>query len=281
MSEQFVITVPVTTILQQEDGWTKPSGSDHVFSIVRCHFLVRDAQAGDPVKMGEVVSAFTVEKGFQGKDSSTVEVEYTETLLKETVEESLAEDTSVREYAASLTGELAKGIAKLGGNFRFSAQNTFKTSLKDTFKIGSTRTFREKRTFTKEFTTRPEDITERTRFVVCKGYKRHVAKLYLAYVDYLTVEYKRRGVFSLRRYRSLSPPAKESNVEKAGLPLVQISYWRELPQTALAVREADHSVEVDPFDFTVEPLDGVFPYVPVAPQPRLHEIARALFPEKR
>lgn len=278
-------TIPYLTALNKEGGWDRDPTSEHTYSIVRAHYAVRERQLNEPSKGGDVVGVSTSLKGATQKITDSKEYEYTEVKMRQSVQESLVEQETITEITSSIGASLGAGIAKLSGDLKSSIRTQLKESFKNTFTVQITESAKEKKVKTLEYMVDPAQFGANARLVTAKAYKRHALDLYLVFVDYLLVEY-RRPPFGVRLKRSKRPTAKggfHPNIVKLDWPLVSMLFWRQVPDSLLLVPEKDYVIEVeDPFEITIQELTATksFP-VKLPPKPSLYDVSEQVFPLKR
>lgn len=277
-----MVTVPTISAISDSAMWPKHLANKYTHFISRSHFFLSERQVTPVFVPGEVVGGYTVRRGLEQIETISTEFEYTDVQSTTHAEESILENTSVAELTSELGAQLQLGILRIDPKVRSSLRNTFKTGFRQNFSFAFTRTSRIKQTFTRQIATKPADAPDEPDYVLALAYSRHAMNVYLAYLDYLFVNYK-SGALGIPRYRKLEPPAKEHrNVIKMDLPLVRIEYWKQLPNTLKAIRNDEYTRHVvDPLEIKTSPLAGKMPYYPIAPNPTLHAVAQKIFPPKQ
>jgi len=277
-------TIPYLTALTKEEGWDRDPNSEHTYSIVRAHYAVREHQLNDPSKGGEVVGVSTSLRGASQKITESKEYEYTEVRMRQSVQESLLEEETITEITSSIAASLGAGVAKLSGELKSSIKAQLKQSFKNTFTVQITESAKERKVKTLEYVVDSDQFGANTRLVTAKAYKRHALDLYLVFVDYLLVEY-RRPPLGVRLKRNKLPAITgkvHPNIIKLDWPLVSMLFWRQVPDSLLLVPEKDYRIEVDdPFEIMIQELTVTkrFP-VRLPPKPSLYELSE-MFPRKR
>lgn len=285
--EHFYFAIPYVADLQTEAGWSQDPDSEHTYSIVRCHFLLRgDRQLNEPVRKGEVVGASTSLNGVTQKVTYSTEYEVTTMKLAESVKESLKESEDILEFVSSLTSSISLGkIGKLGGEVKSSSKSRLHLSFKDTFKVQVSETLREKKVVAQEYTVDPSKFASSATIVSVKPFKRYAYDLYLLYLDYLVIEYKRPPL-GVRLKRSKIPPVtgnRHPNIVKLDLSLCSILFWKQVPNNLLIVNEKGYTNEVeDPFELTIVELKDSKKFAAnLPPKPTLYDLSERAFPRKK
>jgi hypothetical protein len=279
-------TVPYVNALKSEGGWKRDPDSEHTYSIIRGHYALREHQLNEPTKKGEVVGSVTSLRGVIQKKTESVEYEFTAVKMVESIEESLREGEMTSEIISSLSSSLGTDkIGKLSSELKSSLKVQLKESFKNSFKVQTSETSREKKVKTWEYTIDPEKFEPDAIISAVKAYKRYSLDLYLVFLDYLFIEY-RRPPYGVRLKRNKIPPVKgkvHPNLIKLDLPVSSILFWKQVPDSLLLVNEKDYKIEVDdPFEVTIEELNvnKTFP-VQFPPKPTLYDLSEKTFPRKR
>jgi hypothetical protein len=279
-------TVPYVTTLKSEEGWKRDPNSEHTYSIIRGHYALRERQLNEPTKKGEVIGSVTSLRGVTMKKTESVEYEFTEVKMTESIQESLREGEMTSEVISSLSSSLGTDkIGKLSSELKSSLKVQLKESFKNSFKVETSETLREKRVKTWEYTIDPEKFEPAAIISAVKAYKRYSLDLYLVFLDYLFIEY-RRPPYGVRLKRNKIPPVKgkvHPNLIKLDLPVSSILFWKQVPDSLLLVNEKEYKIEVDdPFEVTIEELNvsKTFP-IQFPPKPTLYDLSEKTFPRKR
>ncbi|MBI3240969.1 MAG: hypothetical protein HYZ49_01585 [Chloroflexi bacterium] len=286
MNDTAYITIPSNQALKKESGWKRIGASNESHYAVRCHFVIRERQLSEPVKMGEIVDAYTSVKGLEQKKTRTIKVEHTTVNLTEALRQSLLEEEALAEFTSALSlGLGSEALGKIAGEVAAKAQGRLSETFSRSFKVQRSQTARQEDTIEWEFTVDPKEFPEGARIVLARGYKKHAYDFYLALVDYLQVEYVKRSLFSkLERVKSPPPThLRPSNIIRCNLPLASIQFWKPLRNTFLPIPETVYQNEVeDPLEIKVLPLTGARPFHATAPiRPSLYKLSNFAFPAKR
>ncbi len=286
MNDKAYITIPSTHALKKESSWKRIEASQQSYYAIRCHFVIRERQLSEPVKMGEIVDAYTSVKGLEQKKTRTIKVEHTTVNLREALQQSLLEEEAIAEFTSELSlGLGSDALGKIAGDVAAKAQGRLSETFSQNFKVQRSQTVRQEDTIAWEFTVDPKEFPEGATIVLAKAYKKHAYDFYLAFVDYLKVEYVKRSLFSkLERVKSPPPTyPRPSNIIKCNLPLASIQFWKPLRNTFLPIPEADYKNEVeDPLEIKVLPLTGARPFHATAPiRPSLYKLSSVAFSLKR
>jgi hypothetical protein len=279
-------TVPYVSALESEGGWKRDPNSEHTYSIIRGHYVLREHQLNEPTQKGEVVGALTSLRGVTQKKTESVEYEFTAVKLVESIQESLREAEMTSEVISSISSSLGTDkIGKLSGELKSGLKVQLKDSFTNSFKVQTSETLREKKVKTWEYTIDPEKFEPNATIAAVKAYKRYSLDLYLVFLDYLFIEY-RRPPFGVRLKRNKIPPVKgkiHPNLIKLDLPVSSIVFWKQVPDSLLLVSEKDYQIEVDdPFEVIIQELsiNKTFP-VQFPPKPTLYDLSEKTFPRKR
>ena len=277
---KFYVSIPYSVDLCREDGWSHLDNRHTRFFIARCHFMVRERPAGDRPRHGEILAVHAAPEHVELRKVISIEQERQATHTEESLRRSLCEDEAVIEYAVRLAAELrALPPGRLTSEVKAGSTHTLKTSFLNSFRMERTVSRKEVVKFELTYTIMPEAVRE---YVSVAMYQRYAWDIYLAYVDYLYVDYK-KSVMGLRKKRRKRPDAgtrERPNVIRLNVPLASVVYWKLLPRSAVMMDEAAYQNEVeDPCEISVEPPHSRHEYhVEMPDVPSLYQLSNVAFP---
>ncbi len=274
------ISVPFAVDLTKEEGW-RPSDKN-TFSIVRAHFQLRERQADDSIRMGDKLAVIESPIGVKQEHVRSMTTELTSVQFRESFQESMRQDESLQEFAATIASELgATGVGKISSELKASAQSKLAESFRESYRIRDVVTKRVEETYELKHTVDPA-VT--ARLVAVAAYQKYAYDLTLAWVDYLSVRY-RSTAMGLRKRRTKRPSGtgpRPFNWLRFNLPLATAHFWKPLPKSSLIVKEDDYRHEVqDPEEIELRPPEDLHQYV--APRPdvaTLYQLSNVAFPLK-
>jgi len=283
------ISIPFFGELTQEKGWSHDGEQACRFYVARMHFALRERHLCEETKLGTEIAAFQVDAGVGLENVNVIEEEHTETALEESIRNLLVEDEVLLSLASTFGTKFAASPSEISSNFKAEAQHRVKASYSNSHKTHQAITNRTKRTHTVKININSADGLPK-KFIMAKEYKRCACDVWLAFVDYLFVDY-RRSFFGLRKKRRKEPNPNlikngvHPNVIKVNLPLFTIFHWKLVPNGQSIVEQSRYKLEVeDPSSITVVPMaeehSHARQFVMMPRVPTLYQLASAAFPLK-
>ncbi|WP_224961838.1 hypothetical protein [Geomonas subterranea] len=274
--------VPFSVDLTKESCWNKALDHPYGYYTIRCHFQIRERQAGDPALYGRKLAIFETCNGVQPETIHTIKTRLIATQVRESFCESLKQNESLQKFTSMLSSALsASNVGKVSSECKVEAQDKLVESFRDSFRFQTLVTKEEEREYKLTYKI---DSSITTRLVTVAMYQRYVYDLYLTWVDYLNVRYI-KGPLALRKKRIKRPivdGCSHVNWIKFNLPLASASIWRPLPDSAVVIPEASYRNEVDAMEeFTVGAPEDYHKYFVARPDcPTLYQISNVAFPLK-
>ena len=193
--------------------------------------------------------------------------------LQTTIEQTAQDNEVLQSLSAEIRAEASvRPVGKLSSGLVSQLKRTMKTSFSESFQVSSsTKSGHE---LTTEVSYDRSGAAQPLAHV--RKFQRNRAVLYLAYIDYLVVDYRRQ--FGIRKRRQKSP-SPHQNVLKINVPVVAIEYWKEYDGISW-VNEATHNNEV-PEPYELEIVDAMHEKSGFVSFPRVHSLYRisnAAFP---
>ncbi|MBK8894161.1 MAG: hypothetical protein IPN64_08880 [Propionivibrio sp.] len=276
------ISIPLSVELTDESEWSSDKTKSQFFTM-RCHFELVERQLQEPHRVGDVLAVYHHPKGVshQHMISSTFEIEEVDAV--EATKQLLVESEELASFATEISAKSNFFRAfNLDGKIKGEITEKFKNSFSQAQKIQVS----AKNRFKKEFSITNQiagDVTD--PLLAVPVFKRCAYDIYLSYIDYLSVDY-RRSLFGLRKKAYKEPPVIDHNDHpnriKFGYPVATVLYWRFLPNSSKLIFEQDHKIEVfDREEIEVRAPEQYqrrhfnFPKIPT-----LYQIANAAFPKK-
>lgn len=280
MSKSY-ITVPFVLPLSKENSWTDLDGDKRNFFIARCHFLIKSRQVEDRTFIGDIIEAFQAPSGTTVGSKKIIEDQYEEIDFIDSFEKSVVSNETLVEFITEVSNELGTpNLAKVKSGFKNKWSNKFKTEFHSEFRYSKTTS--HKRTESYESTYTVNGSSE--RLVVAPVYKYMALDIYLAYVDFLFINYSKK-LFGLRKKRRHSPHWKNGrpqNVLKFNIAVCCIKYWKRLEKSGVILKENEYKQEVDePSEIVLSDAENLHQYhVELPDLPTLYQLAMAAFPLK-
>lgn len=267
------ITVPFWADLTTEKNWVQQDDSRNRFGVVRWHFVLKERQLDEKPKYGERLAGLDAPAGSGAKFTYRRTLEILD--LETTIEQTAQDNEMLQSLSAEIRAEAAvPPVGKLSSVLVSQLKQTMKTSFSESFQVShSTKSGHE---LTTEVSYDSSGAAQPLAHV--RKFQRNRAVLYLAYIDYLVVDYRRQLGIRKRRQKS---PAPHQNVIKINTPVAAIEYWKEY-DGIYWVNEATHVNEV-PEPYELEVVDAMGEKSGFVSFPRvhtLHRISNAAFPLK-
>jgi hypothetical protein len=226
--------------------------------------------------IGDVLSAHRGKQDY-GK---TVAVEHSVLNLEQSVTRSLFSANVVNEVSARLGGRLGvpKGPA-VSAETKALVRETIRNEFEDSQTLQEIVTHKSTLTFTVS-----HKLDAKATYVRAAVYQRRRVDVYLAYCDFLDVEYE-RTTLGLRKKRIKIPPYDPKNRIRSNElylnePLGSIQYWKFLPDSEYMEVESKYQCEVkDPLEMRILKVERPHAYPIRFPRiPSLYQIANVAFP---
>lgn len=233
----FKVQVPAGVELTKEKGWSHPE--KYLYFMARLNLHVEQYQAENPVYFGEVLRPFRTTDFSETRVIETFEEECTVVSAEETTRSTLIENEVVAGIASEIGGGIELPAYTLSAKVGSTYQEKIKTGISASLKNVRTITRREKKSFEIQ-----QSIVKGAKELIyaVAGYKRYRWDVYLHYIDYLFVEY-RRSMLKLRK-RKINMPRPHGpnhiNRIKVNMPLFTISYWELDPKSSLLFTESEY-----------------------------------------
>lgn len=267
------ITVPFWADLTTEKNWVQSDERKNKFSVVRWHFVLKERQLNEKPKHGERLAGLDAPAGSGAKFTYKRTLEILD--LETTIEQTAQDNEMLRSLSAEIRGEAsANPVGKLSSGLITQLKETMKTSFSESFQVSSSTKSGHELTTEVSY----DDAGASQPLAHVRKFQRNRAVLYLAYIDYLVVDYKRQLGIRKRRQKS---PAPHRNVLKINVPVAAIEYWKEY-DGIYWVNEASHVNEV-PEPYELEIVDAIHEKSGFVSFPRvhtLHRLSNAAFPLK-
>lgn len=277
------ISIPVSVALTNESSWEQLDNKGTSFFVVRFHFQLNEKILNDSHKVGDWIGLYQSTKGMSAQHVTSETTEVEQIISIKSIEKHLIESELLGEIASDLVAniELPK-ILKIGSSVKSRVSAKFKdaytlgTEIQDSHKVTNSHTLE----ITNQY---PAEETK--AIVSVPVYRRRCLDIYLSYIDYLKVDY-RRSPFGLRKkskkYPPVTHPKKHSNIFKVGQPIATAYYWELQKNASKFMYEEEHKTEVkDPSKITIcGPEETKEKYVEFPNVPTLYQIAKAAFPHK-
>jgi hypothetical protein len=230
------LTIPFAEDLTKEADWIHLDR--YLYFMARFHLHVEEHQMPE-LGFGDILRTYHTTSHAETEVVKVVEEEFTTVdLLETTRSAALSKDLS-QKVTATIAGTAKSPFYEASTNIGSSLEQVIRSSLEESLRSSDTVSRRERKSFTVRQTIQagaPE-----LQFAVV-GYRKYSRDVYLHYVDYLFVEY-RRTTFGLRKKkRNLPRPVGTAHVNliPIHIPLFRLFYWKLEAESSLLYSESDY-----------------------------------------
>ncbi|BBB92544.1 MAG TPA: hypothetical protein PKA28_04050 [Methylomusa anaerophila] len=279
-NRRYSLTIPYFVDLTKEANWECQDSKQTCFLTQRIHLFIKKRNLGTEVRTGEIIAAYSSPNGVKSTQEITGTFEHSYVKIDQTIQDTV----DATEIAGHIFSDW-KANLNIAGGYKLSSNINAKISevVKNSTKCSS---LLSKTVGTKSITSaaiRREispDKDGKTFWV--KPYVQYAYDIYLSYVDFLLVEYK-KSFLGLRKKRHKFPgPHMNRHVFK--MPLFSMHVWELLRYSDWLVEEKDYELQVeDPLEVEIAPfMQWTVPYMPIPVEgiPTLYQISNAAFPMK-
>lgn len=232
----FKLTVPFAETLTREAGWTQLDR--YLYFAARFHLQIEQHQMRD-FAVGDVLRTFRTTPHSETEVVKAFEEEVSTVDLNETTRSATLSNDLTRQVSAAIAGAAKSPLYEVSANIGGSLEQTIRSGVAEAVRSSTTVSRRERKTFTVRQSIKagaPE------MQVAVAGYRKYRRDVYLHYIDYLFVEY-RRTTFGLRRKkRNLPRPVGTAHINliPMHIPLFRLSYWSLESESSLLYTETEY-----------------------------------------
>lgn len=232
----FKLTVPFAETLTKEAGWIQLNR--YLYFTARLHLQIEQSQMRD-FAVGDVLRTFRTTPHSETEVISVFEEEITTVDLNETTRAvTLSKDLNQR-LTATIAGAAKSPFYEVSGNIGASLEQTIRSGVSESVRSSATVSRRERKTFTVRQSIKagaPE------LQVAVAGYRKYRRDVYLHYIDYLFVEYRRTAFGLRRKKRNLPRPVGTAHINliPMHIPLFRLSYWNLESESSLLFTETEY-----------------------------------------
>ena len=229
-------TVPFAEELAKEAGWTQLDS--YLYFIARFHLQIEENQMRD-FTVGDVLRTYHTTPHSETEVVNVFEEEVTTVDLKETTRTAALSTDLSQQVTATITGAVKSPFYEVSGNLGASLEQIIRSSVSESIRSSTTVSRREKKSFTVRQTIKrgaPE------LQLAVAGYRKYRRDVFLHYIDYLFVEYRRTAFGLRRKKRNLPRPVGTAhvNVIPIHIPLFRLYYWNLEPESSLLYTETEY-----------------------------------------
>lgn len=230
------LTVPFGEELTKEAGWIQLNR--YLYFIARFHLQIEETQTRD-FAAGDILRTYRTTPHSETEVEKVFEEEVTTVDLKETTRSAALSNDLTRKITATIAGAAKSPFYEVSANIGGALEQTIRASLAESIRSSDTVSRREMRRFTVRQTIKagaPE------LQLAVAGYRKYRQDVYLHYVDYLFVEYRRTAFGLRRKKRNLPRPVGTAHINliPIHIPLFRLFYWKLEPESSLLYTETEY-----------------------------------------
>jgi hypothetical protein len=273
------LTVPFAENLTKEAGWIQLS--PYLYSVARFHLQIEQQQMRD-FAVGDVLRTYRTTPHSETEVVKVFEEEVTTVDLKETTRSAALSTDLSQQVTAAIAGTVKSPFYEVSGNLGTSLEQIIRSNISEAVRSSATVSRREKKSFTVRQTIKagaPE------LQLAVAGYRKYRQDVYLHYIDYLFVEYRRTAFGLRRKKRNLPRPVGTAHVNliPIHIPLFRLIYWNLEPESSLLYTETEYqnlTRVAHPDRVTFEELHAPLrlPMPPREETPTLYTLSNIAFP---
>lgn len=230
------LTVPFGEELTKEAGWIELN--PYLYFIARFHLHIDRIQTRD-FAVGDILRTYRTTPYSETEVEKAFEEEITTVDLKETTRSASLSNDLTEKIAATIAGAAKSPFYEVSTNISSALEQTVRSSVAESIRTSETISRREKKTFT--VTQTVKSGAQELQYAVA-GYRKYRQDVYLHYIDYLFVEYRRTAFGLRRKKRNLPRPVGTAhlNLILMHIPLFRMFYWQLEPESSLLYTETEY-----------------------------------------
>jgi hypothetical protein len=230
------LIIPFAETLTKEAGWIQLDR--YLYFNARFHLQIEQSQLRD-FAVGDVLRTFRTTEHSETEVVNVFEEEITTVDLNETTRSATFSNDLSQRVTATIAAAAKSPFYEVSGNLGALLEQTIRSSVSESVRSSSTVSRREKKTFTVRQMIKagaPEV------HVAVAGYRKYKRDVYLHYIDYLFVEYRRTAFGLRRKKRNLPRPvgAAHVNLIPMHIPLFRLVYWQLESESSLLYTETEY-----------------------------------------
>jgi hypothetical protein len=232
----FKLTVPFAETLTKEAGWIQLNR--YLYFIARFHLQIEQTQTRD-FAVGDVLRTFRTTPHSETEVVKVFEEEVATVDLNETTRSATLSNDLTQRVTAMIQGAAKSPFYEVSGNIGASLEQIVRSSVSESVRTSETVSRRERKTFTVRQAIKagaPE------LQVAVAGYRKYRRDVYLHYIDYLFVEYRRTAFGLRRKKRNLPRPVGTAHINliPMHIPLFSLFYWSLESESSLLYTETEY-----------------------------------------
>ena len=230
------LTVPFAEELTKEAGWIRLDR--YLYFIARFHLHIEQNQTGE-LGFGDILRTYRTTPHSETEVMKVFEEEVTTVDLRETTRAATLSNDLTARITATIAGAVKSPFYEASTDLGASLEQTIRSSIAESIRSSDTVSRREKRSFTITQAVKPG--AQELQLAVA-SYRKYQQDVFLHYIDYLFVDY-RRTAFGLRKKKSNLPRpigTAHVNLLPMHIPLFRLSYWKLEVESSLVYTETEY-----------------------------------------
>lgn len=230
------LTIPFGEELTKEAGWTQLNR--YLYFAARFHLHIEQHQTRD-FAVGDILRTYRTTPYAETEVEQVFEEEVTTVDLQETIRSAALSRDLTQRVTAAIAGAAKSPLYEVSANLEAALEETVHASLAESIRSSETVSRRERRSFTVTQTVRAG--AQEPQYAVA-GYRKYRRDVYLHYIDYLFVEYRRTAFGLRRKKRNLPRPVGSAhlNLIPMHIPLFRMSYWSLEAESSLLYTQTEY-----------------------------------------
>jgi hypothetical protein len=230
------LSVPFAEDLTKEAGWFQLN--PYLYCTARFHLQIEQSQMRD-FAVGDVLRTFRTTAHSETEIEKSFEEEVVIVHLDETTRAAALSNDLSRQVSATLLAAATSPFYEVSGTIGMALEQMIRSSVSESIRTSATVSRRERRSFTVRQAVKsgaPENQ------VAVAGYRKYRRDVYLHYIDYLFVEYRRTAFGLRRKKRNMPRPVGTAHINliPMHIPLFRLVYWNLEPESSLLYGEAEY-----------------------------------------
>src|SRR5215216_1079525 len=273
------LTVPFAEDLTKEAGWIQLDR--YLYFIARLHLHIDEHQTRD-FAVGDILRTYHTTAHSETEVEKVFEEEVTTVDLRETTRATALSSDLTQRITATIAGAARSPFYEVSTDIGAALEQTIQTSVSESMRSSNTVSRREKRSFRVRQSIKPG--ASELQLAVA-GYRKYRRDVYLHYIDYLFVDYRRTALGLRRKKRNLPRPVGTAhiNVIPIHLPLFRLLYWNLEPESSLLYTETEYQnltrvAHPDRVTFEELPKSMHLPMPAREESPTLYTLSNIAFP---
>jgi hypothetical protein len=231
------LQIPFAVDLTEERGWNQQD--KHLYFIFRLNLHIEEDQTHE-IGFGDVLRSFRTTDFSETEMVKGFEEECTVADVQESTHSTLLTKALSNKITGQITGGAKSPFYQVSADLGASLEHTVSASLERSLKSTTSVSKRVKRSFSLSQKIKPG--AKELHFAVT-GYRKYEQKVFLHYIDYLFVEYKRTALGLRKKKINLPRPEGRNHINRIliNLPLFKLGYWKLESESSLLFTETEYN----------------------------------------